>query len=249
MSGQVNDPSASVGVELAPHRSIRVAINYGNPVLAQRDAATGEPRGVSVDIAREVGRRLDLQVVFRTFDAAGQVFESVAGGALDLVFLAIDPARATQILFTRPYVIIEGTYLVRANSRFTQIEDLDRPGVRIAVGRGAAYDLFLSRHLREARLERAVTSAGAIDLFVSDGLDAAAGVRQPLRAWASRHEGHRVLDGQFTAIEQAVGVPHGRPIAHAWLTRLVEELKENGFIAASLARSGQLDATVASTAT
>jgi polar amino acid transport system substrate-binding protein len=231
--------------ELAPTGVLRTAINLGNAVLAQKDPETGELRGISVDLAKEVGRLLGLPVNFATFDAAGKVFESVASNTLDLMFLAIDPVRAVEILFTAPYVIIEGTYLVRKTSPLQNIEDFDREGVRIAVGKGAAYDLFLSRNLRHASLIRAETSADAIDLFVQRDLDAAAGVKQPLLAYAAAHPGFRVIDGRFTAIEQAMGTPKGRPAARAWLQSFIEDMKRTGFVAAALERSHQHAASVA----
>lgn len=234
-----------IGKALAPNGVLRVAINYGNPVLAQQDPRTGEPRGVTVDIAEEIGRRLGLPLAFSTYDAAGKVFAAVASGNLDLMFLAVDPVRAEQILFTAPYAIIEGTYIVRENCALRSIEEFDRPGIRIAVGKGAAYDLFLSRHLRHASLVRSATSAGAVDLFADERLEAAAGVRQPLLAYAAAHVGFRVIDGSFTTIEQAVGTPMGRQAARDWLQDLVEELKASGFIRDALARSGQRDARVA----
>lgn len=231
--------------EIAPTGMLRVAINLGNPVLAVRDPATGELRGVSVDLAREAGRQLGLPVSFTSFDAAGRVFEVAPSNTLDIMFLAIDPVRATEILFTGPYVIIEGTYLIRAASQLRQIEELDRDGVRIAVGMGAAYDLFLTRTLRHATLVRSETSNGAIDLFVAHDLDAAAGVRQPLLAYAAVNPGFRVIEGRFTAIEQAVGTPKGRPNALAWLHGFVEDLKRTGFVAAALERHRQHGASVA----
>ncbi|MGH8293952.1 MAG: transporter substrate-binding domain-containing protein [Steroidobacteraceae bacterium] len=237
--------SLAVREELAPTGVLRVAINYGNPVLAQRDRQTGEPRGVTVDIAREIGRCLDLPMAFSTFDAAGKVFEAAASGALDLMFLAIDPVRAAQILFTAPYVIIEGTYIVRDDCAFRRIEEFDGPGVRIAVGKGAAYDLFLSRELKQALLVRSATSGAAVDLFVKDSLEAAAGVRQPLLAYAAAHAGFRVIDESFTAISQAVGTPTGREVSRDWLHDLVEQLKASGFIRDALQRSDQRDAVVA----
>ena len=152
--------------DLAPTGRLRAAINLGNPVLAQRDSATGEPRGVSVDLARELGRRLALPVELITYDAAGQVFEALKTGAWDIAFLAIDPARATEIAFTAPYVVIEGTYLVPAESPLRTIEDVDREGVRVAVGDKSAYDLYLTRTLKRAQLVRAPTSPAAIELFL-----------------------------------------------------------------------------------
>jgi polar amino acid transport system substrate-binding protein len=231
--------------EMAPTGMLRVAINLGNPVLAARDHATGELQGVSIDLAREMGRQLSLPVTFTPFNAAGKVFEAVPSNTLDVMFLAIDPVRAAEIFFTGPYVIIEGTYLIRAESQLRQIEEFDRDGVQIAVGKGAAYDLFLTRTLRHATLVRSETSEKAIDLFVTQNLDAAAGVRQPLLAYAASNPGFRVIEGRFTAIEQAVGTPKGRPGARAWLHSFVEDMKRTGFVAAALERHRQHGASVA----
>ena len=232
--------------QLAPGGRLRAAINFGNPVLAQKAPGTGAPCGVSVDLARALGERLGLPVDLVTFEAAGKVFEALkTTGAWDLAFLAIDPVRAAEIAFTSPYVVIEGTYLVRAASPFRAVDQLDRDGVRIAVGQGAAYDLFLTRTLKQAQIVRADTSAAAIDLFLAGGLDAAAGVRQPLSAAARAQPGLRVLDGRFTAIEQAMGLPRARAAGLAFVQSFIEEMKASGFVAAALARSGQGDAAVA----
>jgi len=231
--------------QLAPTGRLRAAINYGNPVLAQKDAASGEPRGVSVDLAYALGQQLGLAVELVSFDIAGKVLEAVAEQAWDVAFLAIDPQRATQISFTSPYVLIEGGYLVPNNSPFLMPGELDRAGVRIAVGKGAAYDLYLSRTLKDAQLVRAPTSAAAIELFVSEGLDAAAGVKQPLTAYAASHRNVRVLEGRFMAIEQAIALPAGRPLAQQYLQAFIEQHKASGFVADALARSGQGDVTVA----
>ncbi len=231
--------------DLAPTGKLRAAINFGNAVLAQKDPASGEPRGVSVDLARELGRQLGVAVELVTFDAAGKVFEAIKSGAWDVAFLAIDPARATEISFTAPYVIIEGGYLVPVDSPLRTVEDVDREGVRIAVGKGAAYDLYLSRTLERAQLVRAATSPGAVDLFLSEGLDAAAGVKQPLSKFASANPNVRVMDGCFMAIEQAMGTLKGREAGARYLRAFVEEMKATGFVAKGLERSGQGDATVA----
>jgi polar amino acid transport system substrate-binding protein len=231
--------------DLAPNGRIRAAINFGNPVLAQKHPGTGEARGASVELARELARRLDVPLELVTFDAAGKVFEALKTSAWDVAFLAIDPVRAAEILFTPPYVLIEGTYIVRDDSPLRSIEDFDNPGVRIAVGRGAAYELFLARSLEHAQLVRAETSPAALELFLEQRIEAAAGVRQPLVAFAKSHSGLRVIEGRFTAIEQAMGTPKGREAGWKYLTAFVEEMKADNFIAAALARSGQTDATVA----
>jgi polar amino acid transport system substrate-binding protein len=231
--------------DLAPHGRIRAAINFGNPVLAQKHPQTGEAQGVSVDLARELGRRLGVPVELVTFDAAGKVFEALKTSSWDVAFLAIDPERALEISFTPPYVLIEGTYIVRKDSVLHSMDDFDRTGVRIAVGRGAAYELFLTRSLKQGQLVRADTSPGALELFLNQALDAAAGVRQPLVAFAKRHPGLRVIEGRFTAIEQAMGTPKGRDTGSQYLASFIEEMKASGFVASALARSGQHEAAVA----
>jgi len=231
--------------ELAPTGTLRAAINFGNPVLAQKDPATGEARGVSVDLARELGRRLGVPVVLVTFDAAGKVFAALKSGAWDVAFLAIDPARATEIAFTAPYVVIEGTYLVPADSPLRTIADVDRDGVRVAVGNKSAYDLYLTRTLKRAQLVRVPTSPEAIDVFLKDKLEVAAGVKQPLVQFAKTHPNVRVMDGRFMAIEQAMGTPKGREAGARYLREFIEEMKASGFVARGLERSGQGDATVA----
>lgn len=231
--------------DLAPTGQLRAAINFGNSVLAQKDPVTGEPRGVSVDLAGELGRRLGVPVELVTYDAAGKVFEAVQANRWDVAFLAIDPARATQIIFTAPYVVIEGGYLVRQESPLRAIADVDREGVRIAVGQGAAYDLYLTRTLKHAQLVRAATSPAAIEVFLAEGLDAAAGVKQALAAFAEGNPDVRVMEGRFMAIEQAMGTPKGRETGARYLRKFVEEMKTTGFVAQALKRSGQAEATVA----
>jgi polar amino acid transport system substrate-binding protein len=238
-------PDAMVVAELAPAGRLSVAINYGNPVLAQRGTRTGQPRGVSADLARELAARVALELELITFDAAGRVFEVLKDAAWDVAFLAIDPVRATEMSFTTPYVLIEGTYIVPAASPLRSLDNFDRADVRIAVGRGAAYDLFLTRTLKHAHLVRADTSAGAVNLFVDQQLEAAAGVCQPLVAYAGAHPGFRVIDGSFTTIRQAMAVPRGRGRALGYLETFIEEMKSKGFVANALERSGQTDATVA----
>ena len=235
--------------ELAPTGKLRAAINFGNPVLAQKDPAGGEPRGVSVDLARELGRRLGVPVELVTYDAAGKVFEALKTGAWDIAFLAIDPARAAEITFTAPYVVIEATYLVPADSPLRTIQDVDRDGVRIAVGNKSAYDLFLTRTLKRAQLIRVPTSPEAIEVFLKDKLEAAAGVKQPLLQFAKTHLNVRVMDGRFMAIEQAMGTPKGREAGARYLRDFIEEMKASGFVARGLEKSGQSDATVAPKAT
>ncbi|WP_144934436.1 ABC transporter substrate-binding protein [Pseudomonas alabamensis] len=232
--------SQHVLAELAPDQVLQVAINLGNPVLAQR-GPDGEPQGVSVALAKALAEELGVRLQMRTFDAAGKVFAALEEGAWNLAFLAIEPVREAQIAFSEPYVLIEGTYLVRTQAPFQAVEELDQAGLRLAVGKGAAYDLYLSRTLQHAELVRAETSAGAVDLFIEQGLDAAAGVRQPLQKIADADPRYRVLDGAFTAIRQAMAVPRGREQAAAYVREFVERQLRSGFVRGALLATGQTD--------
>lgn len=238
-------PPAAVIAELAPGGRLRAAINFGNPILALRDRVTGEPRGVSIDLARELGRRLGVPVDLVFFEAAGRVVEGLRASAWDVAFLAVDPARAVDIAYTAPYVVIEGAYLVRADSPIRTNAEVDRPGTRISAATGSAYDLFLSRELKHARIVRAPVSQAVTDLFVAERLDAAAGVRQQMEADAKRLPGLRLLDGRFMVINQAMGVPRSRVAGAEWLRGFVEEMKATGFVARSLERHGVEGAGIA----
>jgi polar amino acid transport system substrate-binding protein len=230
---------------LAPTGRLRVAINLGNGVLAQRDATSGALTGVSVVLARALGERLNLPVDLTAYDAAGQVFDSLESGAWDVAFLAIEPERAAKIDFSQPYVYIDGTYLVRRDAPFRRVEDLDRKAVTIAVGRGAAYDLFLTRTLKNAELKRAPTSAAAVEMFKAGGADAAAGVRQALLDAARGRNDLRVLADRFTRIDQAMAVPRGRAAGAAYVRTFLEEMKASGRVRAALDATGQDGAVVA----
>jgi polar amino acid transport system substrate-binding protein len=236
-------PAAPVA-QLAPTGKLRAVINYGNPVLAKK-GPNGEPTGVSVDLAREMGRRLGVPVEFTTVDSARVTSEILRDKKADVGFVAIDPARSADFDQTTPYVIIEGAYMVRSNSALQRNEDVDRAGTRISVGRGSAYDLYLTREVNAATLVRAPTSAVVVDEFMKQNLEVAAGVKQQLEADAKRVSGVRILPGRFMVIEQAVGVPKGRAEGYAWLGRFVEEMKASGFVAEALKRHGIEGAAVA----
>jgi len=230
--------------ELTSTGKLRAAINFGNPILATRGAA-GQPQGVSVDLVREAARRLDVPLELVTFNSAGSVVEAVKARQVDLAFVAIDPVRAVDMDYTAPYVVIEGAYLVRNASPLQRNEDVDRAGTRVVVGRGSAYDLFLTREIKAATLVRAPTSPAVTDMFLAQNLDVAAGVRQQLEADALRVGGVRMLPGRFMVIEQAMGVPKGRLAAQAWLSSYIEEMKTSGFVAQALKRHGIEGAAVA----
>lgn len=230
-----------IAEDLAPTGVLRASINLGNAVLAQ--GTPDAPTGVTVDIAREVAARLAVPVEFACSDAARKSFDAVTSGAADLCFLAIDPARATEVAFTAPYVVIEGVYVVPRDSTLTTPADVDRPDVRIGVKQGSAYDLFLSRTLEHATVVR---GDEGVTTFETEGLEAAAGIRQPMTAYAAAHPGVRVVPERFMQIEQAVGTAKDRsPETVAFLHDVVEELKASGFIADALRRADQPDAAVA----
>ncbi|MRX48944.1 transporter substrate-binding domain-containing protein [Paracoccus sp. S-4012] len=223
---------------LAPAGPLRAAINLGNPILA-RLGADGAPEGVSVDLARAIAARLGREAVLLPVEAAPRSVAAVAGGRADIGFFAIDPERGREIAWTSPIVIIEGAYLVRAESPLRRIEDVDAPGVRIAAGRGSAYALHLARHLRQARLVEAPTSPEVVPQFLAQHLEAAAGIRQQMEADAARHPGLRVLPGAFMTIRQAVALARSRGEAAAGaLTSLVAELVAGGAVADALTRHG-----------
>jgi polar amino acid transport system substrate-binding protein len=167
------------------------------------------------------------------------------GDDWDVAFLAIDPERSRDMLQSNPYLIIEGAYLVAADSPIQRNEDVDRDGVRIAVGKGSAYDLYLSRNLKHAQIVYAPTSPAVTDLFVAQKLDVAAGVKQQLQADAKRLRGLRVLDGRFMVIQQAMATPRGRDAGAAYLNTFIEQMKASGIVEQALERDGIQGAAVA----
>ena len=243
ISGTADLPAVSPEVvrDLAPTGVLRASINLGNPVLAQ--GTPDEPSGVTVDLAREVGARLGVPVELLCFDAARKSYEAMTSGQADLCFLAVEPAREAEVAFTAPYVVIEGVYAVPRDSPVRRVADVDRPGVRVGVKRGSAYDLFLTRTLEHAEVVR---GEEGVEVFRTEGLEAAAGIRQPLTAHVAAHPDLRLVRERFMQIRLAFGTTRDRaPETVGFLRGLVEELKASGFVADSLARSGQDDAQVA----
>lgn len=230
-----------ISADLAPTGVLRASINLGNPVLAQ--GGPDDPRGITVAIARQIATRLGLSLELVCVDAARKSVDAVAAGAADVCFLAVDPARAAEIAFTAPYVVIDGVYVVRDGSPVRTPNDVDRPGVRVGVKRGSAYDLYLTRTLEHAT---PVRGDEGVDVFRDEQLEVGAGIRRPVSAFVDAHPGLRVVDEAFMQIQQAVGTTTGRhPDTVTFLRETVEELKASGFVAEELRRSGQQDATVA----
>jgi len=230
---------------LAPAGTLRAAINTGNPILA-RPAGDGGAEGVSVDLARRLADQLGVPLQLCVFDAAGKSVEAVTDERADFGFFAVDPVRGAGIAFSAPYVLIEGSYLVRDDSPLQDNAEVDAPGLRLVVGRGSAYDLHLSREIRHAELLRAPTSPEVVATFLAEQADVAAGVRQQLQSDAAHHPGLRLLPGRFMVIQQAMGLPRSRGAEAAQaLAAFVEEAKASGFVAQALARHGIEGASVA----
>lgn len=222
----------TVAEDLAPTGVLRASINLGNPVLAH--GKPDHPAGVTVDIAREVAARLGLPVEFVCFDAARKSFEAMKDGRADICFLAIEPARESEVAFTEPYVVIEGVFAVPVDSAITTVADVDQPGVRIGVKQGSAYDLYLTRTLQHAVIVR---GDEGVEVFREQELDVAAGIREPMTAFVAANPDVRLIDERFMEIRQAVGTTKSRkPETVRFLSELVAELKESGFVARSLGR-------------
>jgi polar amino acid transport system substrate-binding protein len=232
--------------DLAPGGKLRAAINVVNTVLAQEDPAGGEPKGITVDLSRELARRLGVPLELVIFRGAGTVFQAAKSGRWDVAFFAIEPVRAAEVDFSSPYVLIEGGYVVPKDSPIKLNAEVDRPGVRVAVGQGSAYDLYLTRTLKNATLMRTTASLATVtERFLNDKLEVIAGVKIPLAAWARARSDMRVLDGAFQEIRQAMGTPKGRDAGARYLRAFVEGMKASGFVADALKRSNQPDAAVA----
>lgn len=238
--------SADIVRAFTPTGRLRASINTGNPILAAREAAGGLATGVSVDLARGFAQRLGVELELVVFDTAGKSVDAVTQEQADIGFFAIDPKRGEGIHFTAAYVLIEGCYAVRTASALQGQEEVDRAGTRVVVGQGSAYDLYLSRELRQAEILRAPSSPAVVDFFLEQDADVAAGVKQQLEADAQRLGGMRLLPGRFMVIQQAMGCPRSRGAEAAGvLAEYIEEMKRSGFVAAALQRHGISGAAVA----
>ncbi len=229
--------SPAITASLAPTGTLRAAINYGNAVLAARNAQTGELSGTTVDLARELAKRLNVPVEFTGFPTAGKVVDEVKTGKIDLIFLAIDPLRANEISYTAAYVVIEGAYAVPDASPLKTNEEVDQQGIRVVVGGGSAYDLYLTREIKNASIVRVSNSQQVIDTLVAQKYEVAAGVKQQQEKDLKRVPGLRLLPGRFMEINQAMGTPKGRSDeAVAYLKAFIEEMKASGLVADALTR-------------
>jgi polar amino acid transport system substrate-binding protein len=224
--------------QLAPTGVLRAGLNMANNLLITGETAGGQPDGVAPDMARTLARKIGVNVELIRFASPGEVADAATVNVWDIGLIGAEPVRAEKIDFTAAYVEIEATYLVPAGSTLTRIEDVDAKGIQIAVSGRSAYDLFLTRDLKQAKLVRAQGVAGATELFVSENLDALAGLRPALASVAANLPGSRVLDGQFTAVQQAVGVPKGRDAAARFVSEFVEEARASGLVASLIEKHG-----------
>lgn len=221
---------------LAPTGVLRAGINLGNPLLVTGRVANGDPEGVAPDMARALAERLGVEVAYRPYDSPGLLAD--AAGDWDVGLIAVEPARAEAIAFSAPYVEIEATYLVPHESPIRSVEEVDRPGIRIALSARSAYDLYLTRTIRHAELVRAQGLSAAAALYAEQGLDALAALRPGLVEDAEKYGG-RVLDGRFYAVQQAIGVPKDRgPEAAAFVQDFVTGAVAGGFVAGLLEKHG-----------
>ncbi len=236
---------AAVRSDLAPTGKLRVGLNYSNFLLTGKDPVSGEPRGVAVDLAQELGRRVGASVEFVGYESPGKLADAAKAGVWDVAFIAAEPARATDIAFTAAYLEIEATYLVPAGSPLHSIAEVDRDGVRISVSNRSAYELFLSRTLQRAQLMRVDGIDASFAQFVTKKLEALAGLRPRLVMDAEKLPGSRVLEGRFTAIQQAIGTPNGRDAGAQYLREFVEDVKASGLVAKVIEQNGVRGVSVA----
>jgi polar amino acid transport system substrate-binding protein len=234
--------------ELAPEGKLRVGINHSNFLLVNPDSPHGAPRGIAPDLALELGRRVGVPVEFVSFDAAGKTADAIRDGAVDVGFIANEAERASVIAFSTPYLELPATYLVPPGSAIRSLEEVDRPGVRIAASARSAYDLYLSRTLKHAQIVRAPGIPASFTLFVEKKLEALAGLKPGLVRDAQKLPGSRVLDGQFTAVLQSIGAPKQRAAAARFLREFVEDIKRSGLVAQAVERHGVKGVNVASPA-
>jgi polar amino acid transport system substrate-binding protein len=235
----------TVRADLAPTGKIRAGINYGNFILATKDKATGESRGVAVELLNELGRRLGVPVEIVAYDSVAVMGDAAPMGIWDVAFLGSDPVREKLMSFTAAYLEIEATYLVPASSPFQRATDVDRAGVRIAAPARANYELFLQRNLKRAQLVSTQSAEAAFDLLVAGKADALAGLTQGLSDLREKLPGARVVDGRFMAVQQSIAVPKGHEAGLAYLREVVEDAKASGLVARAIERTAAHGVSVA----
>ncbi|RPH78261.1 MAG: ABC transporter substrate-binding protein [Candidatus Rokuibacteriota bacterium] len=241
----MTDITPGIRADLAPTGALRAAINYGNFILATRDRATGQSRGVAVDLAREVARRLEVPLEIVAFDSVAVMGDAAPTGVWDIAFLGSDPQREMLMSFTAAYLEIEATYLVPGPSPLRTATDVDREGVRVAAPARANYELFLSRNLKRAQLVSTASNDAAFDLLATGQAEALAGLTQALHDRLPRLPGSRIVQGRFMGVQQSIAVPKGRETGLAYLRRIVEDAKASGLVARAIEATGARGVSVA----
>jgi len=244
-SAMATEITPAIRSELAPSGKLRVGLNHGNFLLVTAGSSATDPRGVAPDIARELGKRVGVPVEFIKFESAGKLGDGVKTGAWDVAFLGNEPQRAAEIAFSSAYLEIPSTYLVPAGSPIRSIDEVDREGVRIAVAEQSAYGLYLARTIKHAKLITTQGLDSSFDVFVSQKLEALAGLRPRLLTDVQKLPGARILDGQFTGVQQSIGTPKNREASARFLRAFVEEVKASGLVAEAISRNGAQGVTVA----
>jgi polar amino acid transport system substrate-binding protein len=230
--------------ELAPSGTLRCALNHGNVVLVRRGQSDDTPSGVSVDLARELARRLDCPIRFQHYDKAEAVSDGAESDEWDICFLAIDPKRAEHISYSDPYVLIEGSYLIRRGSAARTPQDVERLWLKIGAVKGSAYELHLTRTGQGGNLVRFSNFGDAVSSLLAGELDGMAGVRQAMQKLALENPAFDVMAEPFMTIPQAMGVSVQKPAAARFVRAFIQELTLSGFVSRSLAASGQTDVIV-----
>ena len=232
------DVTPAVRADLAPTGTLRAAINYGNFILATRDPATGQSRGVAVDLTREIAARLGVPVEIVAYDSVAVMGDAAPSGAWDIAFLGSDPAREKLMSFTPAYLEIEATYLVRGDAPLRAASDVDRAGVRVAAPARANYELYLSRHLERAQLVSTAGADAAFELLATGKVEALAGLTQGLLGLAPKLPGSRLVEGRFMGVQQSIAVPKGKEAGLRFLCDVVEDAKRSGLVARAIERTG-----------
>jgi polar amino acid transport system substrate-binding protein len=237
--------SPALRSELAPHGVLRAGINMGNFLLVTGRTPSGDPDGVAPDMAREIAARLGVPIAFVPYPRPDGLADAAGTDAWDIGLIGAEPARAEKIAFTAAYVEIEATYLVPPGSKLQTAAEVDSPGLRIAVTAKTAYDLWLERNITQATLVRSNSLDATFEQFVGDKLDALAGLRPRLLSDVKKLPGARILEGQFTAVQQAVGTARANTAGAKFLHGVVEEAKASGLVARLIERHKVVGLSVA----
>jgi len=241
----MSDITPALRADLAPTGKLRAGINYGNFILATKDRATGESRGVAVDLMNEIGRRLGVPVEIVAYESVAVMGDAAPTAVWDIAFLGSDPAREALMSFTAAYLEIDATYLVHGDSPLHTAAEVDREGGRVAAPARANYELYLKRNLHRAQLVSTAGADAAFEQLVTGQVDALAGLTQALLGLVGKLPGSRLLEGRFMGVQQSIALPKGRDAGLAYVRRVVEEAKASGLVARAIEKTGARGVSVA----